>query len=141
MLIHLINLALEEFGGHVSLGLEGRRHAVVLLRHKFGARDKHLWLLQTAQLLFLGEALHLLFKVDSKVCIVAQLLERLVLEASFLAGPSLDGILLREDNSDDIVLQGVTVDEALGDQWREAHDLLNLFGGDVLSLRQLEYVL
>ena len=50
-------------------------------------------------------------------------------------------MFLREDDTNASVLERVAVNEALSNQLRQRHDLLNLFRRNVLTLRQLEYVL
>ena len=46
-----------------------------------------------------------------------------------------------DHNADATVLKRVTVDEALGDHRGQAHDILDLLGSDILTLRQLEDIL
>ena len=49
-------------------------------------------------------------------------------------------MFLREDDTNASVLERVAVNEALSNQLRQRHDLLNLFRRNVLTLRQLEDV-
>ena len=58
-----------------------------------------------------------------------------------VGGPFHDPGFFGDHNADAAVLKGVSVDQALGDHWRQAHDILDLLGSDILTLRQLEDVL
>ena len=58
-----------------------------------------------------------------------------------LCSPLLDDRLIGDDNSDTAVLEGVTIDEALGNERRKTEDALNLLRCDVLALGKLEDVL
>jgi hypothetical protein len=62
------------------------------------------------------------------------------LDVVFL-GPFLNNGLLRDNNSNDIGLQGITINEDLGDIGRLPKLLLNLIRCDVLALCKLENIL
>ena len=55
-----------------------------------------------------------------------------------LTGPFHGPGFLGDHNADATVFEGVAVDEALCDHRRQAHDILDLFWSDILTLRQLE---
>ncbi len=58
-----------------------------------------------------------------------------------LGSPGQDPLLLWNNNANNIVAKGVSVDECRSDGLRKSHDTFNFLGGDVLSLRKFEDVL
>lgn len=57
-----------------------------------------------------------------------------------LFSPLFAGIVFKHNHSNDVVLEGVSVDEALLNLSHERVGLLELLGGDVLTLGQFENV-
>lgn len=60
---------------------------------------------------------------------------------TILAGPFLHATFLGHNNRNTAVLKGISVDHALGNERAKSENVLNLFGSDVLALRELKDVL
>ena len=58
-----------------------------------------------------------------------------------VGGPFHDPSFFGDHNADAAVLKRVSVDQALCDHRGQAHDILDLLGGNILTLRQLEDIL
>ena len=95
--------------------------------------------LEARELVSYGQTLHISADNFLKLVILANCSK--VALYVILAGPVHGPGFLGDHNADATVFEGVAVDEALCDHRRQAHDILDLFGSDVLTLRQLKDIL
>ena len=137
--VHGIDLGLVHFTGLVPFKLESWRECVVFNREKLAGNMDSFGFLETGELVGYGQTLHISADDFLELRILADCGE-IALDVIF-SGPFHDPGFFRDHNADAAVLKRVTVDQALGDHRRQAHDILDLLGSDILTLRQLEDVL
>ena len=94
--------------------------------------------LEARELVGYDQTLHISADDFLEIAILAECRE--VALDVILTGPFHGPGFLGDHNADAAVLERVAVDEALRAHRRQAHDILDLFWSDILTLRQLEDV-
>ena len=138
--VHLVDLGLVNLFGDVALEFEGWRDHVIFDCEGVQSQVDGLWFLKTAELVFACEFKQIVINNLSEVFGIDHCLKFVGIEA-VLFSKLLCFCRLNNEYTNDIVLEGVSVDEVLGNVRGFDEDVFKLLWGNVFSLRKFEDVL
>lgn len=140
LLVHALNLGVVLLLGLMSLQLEGRGQEIILDRELLMSNIDVLEDLKALEVRLLSKDSKLLLEGGADEGLGTELFVGLVAQL-VLVGPQLQGVGIGDYDSDEGGLERVAVYKDLGDEVVLGEDGLDLLGGDIFTLCQLEDVL
>jgi hypothetical protein len=131
-LIHGVDLGLENLLPHVSFKFEGRCEKLVIDTEGLLSEEDLLRFLEAVKFAQTAKVFNLSHDERLKVSVLLRKNGLNVL--SIGSGPLIEFVHLGHDDANAVVLEGVAVDEALGNVVRLNEDIFDLLGRDILSL-------